>query len=507
MKAGQELLILGFAVLAVTISCNLPTTEFGDGVNLAPQDPFPTPVTPSPFDFLPSQRAPGDPILTPTPNPLRDLPDIRTETIPYSVKANDTLGNIANTYGITVDSLAAANDIQDVNILSVGQALVIPPPVPGAPAPDFKLIPDSELVNGPYNALFDLHQYVQDQGGHLAAYREEVDGQELTGSQIIEKVARNYSVNPRLLLAVLEHQSGWVTEPQARLDSLSFPMGHADPNRSGLYLQLTWAANNLNYGYYLWRVNGLGHFRTADGIFIPASPQINAGTAGVQHLFAQLLDETAWRRVVTEGGFIQTFTGLFGYPFDWAIEPILPPDLSQPVLQLPFEPGVAWTFTGGPHGGWGGGSAWGALDFAPPKEELGCSSSDEWVVAMSDGLIVYSEDGIVIQDLDGDGKEQTGWTLLYLHIETRQRVPAGTFLKAGERVGHPSCEGGFSTGTHVHIARRYNGEWIPTNGTAPFVLDGWVAYDNGILYGGYLEKGNRVVKPCQCQDPENKLQR
>jgi len=115
-------------------------------------------------------------------------------------------------------------------------------------------------------------------------------------------------------------------------------------------------------------------------------------------------------------------------------------------------------------------------------------------------LIVRSEDGIVIQDINdpsgfpSDGLEQTGWVILYLHIETRHRVAAGTYLRAGERIGHPSCEGGISTGTHVHLARRYNGEWIPADQELPFVLDGWVSIGVGVEYDGFLEKnGRRIV--------------
>ena len=32
--------------------------------------------------------------------------------------------------------------------------------------------------------------------------------------------------------------------------------------------------------------------------------------------------------------------------------------------------------------------------------------------------------------------------LMYLHIEERHRVPLGTYLHAGDPIGHPSCEGG-----------------------------------------------------------------
>jgi murein DD-endopeptidase MepM/ murein hydrolase activator NlpD len=163
-------------------------------------------------------------------------------------------------------------------------------------------------------------------------------------------------------------------------------------------------------------------------------------------------------------------------------------------MQLPFEAGATWSFTGGPHGGWDSGSAWAALDFAPPGEAAGCTPSEAWVVAGTNGLIVRAENGAVIQDLDNDGYEQTGWTILYMHIESRDRVEPNTYVYVGDKIGHPSCEGGFSNGTHVHLARRYNGEWIPADGNLPFNLEGWISSGNGVEYDGSLTRGDKVVE-------------
>jgi murein DD-endopeptidase MepM/ murein hydrolase activator NlpD len=177
-------------------------------------------------------------------------------------------------------------------------------------------------------------------------------------------------------------------------------------------------------------------------------------------------------------------------------------------MQLPFEPGKLWAFTGGPHGGWADGSGWAAIDFAPPGEPLGCVTSEAWVVAVADGVIIRAKDGAVVQDLDGDGLEQTGWTVLYMHIATtRERVQPGDYVKAGERIGHPSCEGGFSTGTHLHLARRFNGEWIPADGPLPFNLDGWISKGDGWQYNGFLVKDGIVIEAMEGVRTENQIER
>ncbi len=176
-----------------------------------------------------------------------------------------------------------------------------------------------------------------------------------------------------------------------------------------MYRQLSWAANNLDRGFYLWRVNGLASLVLQDGNIVPMNPTINAGTAGVQEFYSLLFGLNEWRSAVGQQGLFATYNQLFGYPFDYAVEPLVPPGITQPDLQLPFEPDDVWSFTGGPHGGWADGSAWAALDFAPPGEALGCIQSDAWEVAVADGLVVRSDLGAVVLDLDGDGLEQTGW--------------------------------------------------------------------------------------------------
>jgi len=432
---------------------------------------------------------------------------MRTGPEYYTVQPGDTLNLIAYRYTIGLAQVMRANGIVNPDLLSVGQQLVIPAPSGRSFGPSFKVLPDSEIVYGPASTLLDVNRTVAEWGGYLSRYGEEVEERTLSGAQIVVTVAQRYSVNPRLLLALLEHQAHWLTRTDVAAEMLVYPLGFVEPRLGGLFGQLSWAADALNATFYAWRAGWAGPFLLADGQAVIPGAGINAGTAALQGLYAQLLGSGAWEQAVGEGGFYQTYVRLFGIPFDLAIEPSLPPDLRQPTLRLPIESGSVWSFTGGPHSAWGAGAAWAALDFAPPGYALGCVQSDEWVVAAADGLILRSDQGEVIQDLDGDGLEQTGWVLMYMHIESRDRVAAGTYVQAGDRLGHPSCEGGVSNGTHLHLARRYNGEWIPADTSLPFVLDGWVSAGLGLEYDGTLTRASEVLVACACRNTENQVSR
>jgi hypothetical protein len=103
-----------------------------------------------------------------------------------------------------------------------------------------------------------------------------------------------------------------------------------------------------------------------------------------------------------------------------------------------------------------------------------------------------------VVDLDGDGREQTGWVLVYLHVLTEGRLPVGTWVDADDRLGRPSCEGGMATGTHVHMARKYNGEWVPADGPLPFNVGGWIAHAGDAAYKGTMTRDGQTITACTC---------
>ncbi len=467
----------------------------------------------SPPGVFPSPTAVPTPTFIPTPNPTRTAVIDPTEQQVYIVQSGDTLSTIAQRYGITVESIAEVNNLPNQNILSVGQVLIIPLSIQTI-GTSFKIIPDSELVYGPTLQGFTVETFLQGYNSFLGGYTETLDGQTWTGAAIVERVALEQSINPRLLLALLEYQSQWVSQSTISDTALLYPMGYlARPTETyGLYRQLDWAGKMLNTGYYGWKQRGLAITLLSDGTRVGLAPTLNAGTAGVQVLLSQTRDLDLWYLATSHAGLFATYVSLFGDPFQNAVEPLIPHDLTHPSLSFPWADGETWYYTGGPHGGWGTGSAWAALDFVPADDINNCETSTSYARSVADGVIARSEYGIVILDLDGDGFEGTGWTVFYLHITSQERpVAVGQIIKKGDPIGFLSCEGGISWSTHLHIARRYNGEWIaadctqcPLDSPAPQLnFDGWLSYSFGREYDGSLVKDDQYREACTCRAPLN----
>ena len=436
-----------------------------------------------------------------TPTEVRLL----THTVAYG----ETLTRIAAQYDISVRDLLEANNLPNPDLLTVGAVLALPlASVVYSPAN--RLLPDSRLVRSPGSADFDAAAYIGGQRGSLRGMSLTLQSGVYSAAQIIERVSREYSVDARILLAFLEHFAQLLSRAnaseQARLYPLLSPEQSAPVDRAGLYSQLSWLADQLNEGYYGWKYRGATQLFFADGDSLHYDPSLNAGTIALQHALAQLLDSAAWLAAVGEAGIGATYSRLFGDAFADA-EVVVPPNLAQPALTLPFPPGEVWRFTGGFHGGWGNGSAWAAIDFAPPVEPaaaFACYQSSYPATAVADGVIARLAEGLVVLDLDGDGRESSGWTILYLHIDHHDALQVGQAVEAGNLLGYPACIGGYSNATHLHIARRYNGEWLPADcarcqssrAAAPFVLGDWRVVGLGSqLYQGFLvnQRDNRSV--------------
>jgi hypothetical protein len=175
-------------------------------------------------------------------------------------------------------------------------------------------------------------------------------------------------------------------------------------------------------------------------------------------------------------------------------------------LRLPWSSGETWYLTSGPHS-----SRRAALDFAPPNVDPStgkpyadpCSrkrGDAHWVRAAADGhfTAVLRNDCPAVQIQHEDGT-----TTNYFHLR-RSSVKllgykVGDAVRAGQVLGHPSCEVGPkvcgathpATGVHVHFQRRdaATAKRIPADG---LVLSGWTVKALGHEREGMMTKGEDV---------------
>lgn len=468
----------------------------------------------------------GNP-TTALPTPSTDLPlgtavATSSERAVHIVSTGETLFSIAQRYNTTIDRLVEMNQLINPDVITVGQSLEVPS---GGQlvTPSLILLSDTRFVRGP-GAEFNVSTFVGAQPGLLSRTLQPVthrraDGRSelrfLSGAEIVELVSLETSVDARLLLSVLEYRAAWLSNPMPQ--NIEWPLVSEEASlgidRQGLYKQLSWAANELNRGYYGWKYGNWKAMEFVDGPRIQFDRTLNAGTVALHHMLHLNRAPGDWLHDVSPDGWADVYYRLFGGTLGVS-EPILLE--APPEMTLPYAFGETWLLTGGHHGGWGTGSAWAALDFAPPDErptDTLCYTSRFAARAVADGIIARSGHGVVVLDLDGDGNERTGWTVLYLHLDAASAVEAGMVVVAGDMIGYPACEGGFSTATHLHIARRYNGEWVPadcqtcSDDRYDFIMSGWQTIGfAGQEYQGQLRRGSETRTAEQAaNDPINQV--
>lgn len=533
---------LDLNIPVMTLTAAAPTAT----IDLTP--PAPTETIAKPEDvqvlLIPFTEDEGDPTKIPTSTPkteisaengvydrngalpthpafrLAEIPEPRSEEISYSIVSGDTISALANLYQVPVSAIVERNQLKNPETIQIGQALIIPAIEPeGLEIADL-IISDQEIIYGP--SAFEPENFLAAYPRNiLSGYIESTptpmptqDGDKeiistpdftpRSGIEILKEVALENSINPRVLIALMEYQTQTISNEKPKMllnESYIGALGW----RTSLDHQLSWTANTLNYGFYQWKNNRLNQWILADDSVIAVDPSVNAGTAALQYLFSKLYGKEDWLKAIGPDGFRMTFESLFGANND-ASWTLIDEPKNNPQLTLPFAPDEDWYYSSGPHYGWANGSPWSAVDFVP-GDAIGCSRSDYQVTAAADGLVIYSDNGLVVVDLDFDGDVRTGWLHLYLHVGERDRVKTGARLKQGDFIGHASCEGGFSSGTHLHFARRYNGQWVPIDADHPLILSGFEVFSTGDVYDGYLVKDDQVVEAWYFQNDANRIVR
>ena len=175
------------------------------------------------------------------------------ELVDYIAQTGDTLPGLAVRFNTTVDEILAANSFipQDATTMPPGMPMKIPIyylPLWGSP---YQILPDSLFVNGPAQVGFDIEKFVTEP------------------SRLAEELFRLMSPTPTAAARRL-----WITSPTITASARAccwrcwntsrrrFRNPSSPPrmrttrwatvhwSHKGLFLQLAWAANLLNDGYY-----------------------------------------------------------------------------------------------------------------------------------------------------------------------------------------------------------------------------------------------------------------
>ena len=499
-KQIPSLLIL---LVLILVSCNFPIQDLGFITH-----PYPT-LDPAIFE---SRRTPTPALITPGPDssamPI-PLPEVDEGLFHvYAAQSGDTLRVVARHFGVASYEITSPGPIPETGIIPPGQLLVIPRNEANI---EFRplILPDSAVINSPCAQDFDTAGFVTEAGGYLSNFSQLVAGDRISGASVVQRVADNQSISPRLLLAFIEFRSGLVYGDHPPLD-IYHPLEMNDPYFNGLYQELSLAARMLNGGYYGWRYGKMTSMTFPDELTMRIPANLNAGSVGMMHLFTRLYPSTEWEeRLLGTDGLIQLYLSMFEDPMICAaqVEPLFTEAVIAPELQLPFAEGEVWAFTAGPHYSWVEGTPLGAIDFAPNIKDAGCLVSPLYARAVAAGMVTRADNGVVMLTLEDENLEPTGWEVLYLHIAAQDGVQLGARLAVNDPIGHPSCEGGSATGSHVHIARKYKGEWIGSTDLFPFTLDGWEVVPGVSLYTGTLVKDDQIVTARQGGGAESLITR
>jgi hypothetical protein len=348
------------------------------------------------------------------------------------------------------------------------------------------LLADGQFVWGPNVGDFDIRDYLATIDSPLEPYSDD-----------IEIWARYSSVNPKVLLTVLELQHGYVNSLsgdltpemiQGTIENTSMDLAVA------FYEHLhTWGTRKSAEDHIETDSNPVVVF--ADGSAAKLSPDHSSGTFAIAATLAESTDMTTWLKRVSphdQGGFTSIFGSLFPEtdPLDNSNN-INPPSLpAADFFQFPFPLGAIWYF-GGPHS-WAGDDTrpFSSMDFyaggatcdAPPNL---------YTVAAASGSAYRPYGYDCWLEIDHGG----GWTTSYYHLQN-MIDPQGSTLNQNASLGTIACEvcaGGWASGPHVHWTLKYGGAYVSLEGVR---VSGWTIHVGDEPYTtGSIERDGQTLDP------------
>ncbi|WP_163836173.1 pre-peptidase C-terminal domain-containing protein [Spartinivicinus ruber] len=315
---------------------------------------------------------------------------------------------------------------------------------------------------------FDIKNYLENNAPHLVDYAE-----------VISHWSGFSSISPRVIIALIEQQTGLISSEYLDVSIYYKPMGSLS-EKYGFSEQIEDVAVKL--AKYFYKTNGktrLIEKTSLEQLYEATQSQGITNNNSMDDFY-----ETYYRLFPNEPTIDSDSSKLSNkqYFFD------LPPDN---LLQLPYLVGKAWRY-GGTHTNNGSGS------FPQSSLDLnnggswGSNTSNIWVASAAPGRAkVHSSCNLEII-------HPGGWSTTYYHLDNIQ-VRTNDNIARNQKVANYAnnkpqalCQGGHSTGPHQHFSLKKDGRYQHLNDVklSGFkVHTGRNSYDSDCRYF-WLEKNN-----------------
>ncbi|RVU42053.1 M23 family metallopeptidase [Rheinheimera riviphila] len=328
---------------------------------------------------------------------------------------------------------------------------------------------------------FDIEAYLASQAPHLLPYAEQ-----------ISHWAGYSSISPRVLMALMEQQSGVLRNANLSAKQLAQPFGKLSAKRD-FAGQLQDVADQLATRLYTEPTHPeAAEFAkqqapsALDFLFASATPKTLSDAPS-------LPDPQALPQQAAARHFNAIYQQLFAEEFSAApsqieqqqaveqqamVDPVILAGPANGFLQFPFPTGQSW-HVGGAHTNTGSGNyPMSSLDLSQGGG-WGSNQSSRWVAASAAGS--FKRHSSCFAEVVHSG----GWSTTYYHLMNIQ-FSTGATVSKNTKIANPAntqpqalCNGGSSTGPHQHWSLKQNGSWTHLNGV---YVSGWQITATGSSY-------------------------
>lgn len=338
----------------------------------------------------------------------------------------------------------------------------------------------------------EVQKYLDGQTGTLKSAVYLAGGQRITLAAAIADQSLLYSINPKVILTLLEMESGLVRQPNPAPNELGWAMGYRQDKYWGLGPQVNWAAREL--------------YRSArdDQARIAAR---GWGSYAVARLLSQTVDRDTqgWTFERAAALFVKTYTDLFGE--DPRTPPAsLPSPVTGPFLRPPFGVSNVVSSSAFDHEFPLLNENGSMLSYHGRRDQTSYDGHDGWDFVLSPGtpVVAAAAGHVLVAGWSDDGcasaagavilDHDNGYRTLYWHLSSVAVQPGGRVV-AGDVIGK-SGNTGCSLGPHLHFGVQFLGRSTDPNGWCPagdIKVDPWSVHPAGT---GSLWLWTDRVNPC-----------